>query len=395
MNAPTISRRDALKMSSAGLAMLFAQMNTPGFAFPGEEAAKEELVPFLNMPQAKPNMLDWETLDNWITPQDQVFSVSHYNEPEVDQKKFKLEVAGLVEKPKSFTLDELKALPAEERLMTLECSGNGSAKGFIGAVYNSKWTGVPLAAVLKACGVKPGAVEVVFFGADKQNETLRKGTPREVTVEVPFGRSMSIDDANNPNIILAWARNGEPLEKRNGAPLRLIVPGWYGIANVKWLQRIEVRNKRYMGRFMGRDYVTVRGEWQGSEVVFVESSVTRMNLKSIVARITRKPTAGDMVPLKAYGAAWSDGTDIARVEVKIDDGPWREAVLDKEPKSKYCWRFFSIDLGNKPAGKHVVVSRAVDANGRFQPSASDDEILLKKTYWEAYQQWPREIEVKV
>src|SRR5262249_62207072 len=107
---------------------------------------------------------------------------------------------------------------------------------------------------------------------------------------VPFGRSMSIEDAMNPRILVAYDRNGQPLERRNGAPLRLIVPGWYGIANVKWLKRIEVRNRRYMGRFMGRDYVTLRGERQGNEVVFVESAVARMNLNSVIARVTSPPT---------------------------------------------------------------------------------------------------------
>ena len=125
----------------------------------------------------------------------------------------------------------------------------------------------------------------------------------------------------NPRILLAYARNGRPLENRNGSPVRLIVPGWYGIANVKWLKRIEVRNRRYMGRFMGRDYVTLRGERQGNEVVFVESSVARMNLKSIIARVTRRPAKTGLIPVKAYGAAWSDGTEIAKVEVKIDGGP--------------------------------------------------------------------------
>jgi hypothetical protein len=140
--------------------------------------------------------------------------------------------------------------------------------------------------------------------------------------------------------------------------------------------------------------MAVRGERQGNEVVFVESSVTRMNLKSIVARVTRRAATGGQVPLKAYGAVWSDGTEVAKVEVKVDDGPWREATLDKEPRSKYCWTFFSIDLGNVAAGKHTVVSRATDVSGRVQPADDDDEIALKKTYWEAYQQWPREIEVK-
>jgi DMSO/TMAO reductase YedYZ molybdopterin-dependent catalytic subunit len=141
-------------------------------------------------------------------------------------------------------------------------------------------------------------------------ETLRPGTTRELKIEVPFGRSLSLDDALRLPLLLAYERNGEPFERRNGAPLRLIVPGWYGIANVKWLRRIEVRNRRYMGRYMGRDYVTVRGERHGNEVVFVESSVTRMNLKSVVARVTRRPTKDGKVSLKAYGAVWGDGTPL-------------------------------------------------------------------------------------
>jgi len=248
--------------------------------------------------------------------------------------------------------------------------------------------------LLKECGIKPGAKEVVVFGVHRKKETLRKGTRGELTVEVPFGRSMSLEDAMNLNLLLAYDRNGQPLEKRNGAPLRLIVPGWYGIANVKWLRRIEIRDRRYMGRYMGRDYVTVRGERHGDEVVFIETSVNRMNLKSIVARITRQPTQNGVVPAKAYGAVWSDGTAVKQVEVKVDNGKWKPATLDKEPRSKHCWTFFSIDLGDLKPGPHTVVSRGIDVNGRVQPSSEDDEIALKKTYWEAYQQWPREIELK-
>jgi DMSO/TMAO reductase YedYZ molybdopterin-dependent catalytic subunit len=258
-------------------------------------------------------------------------------------------------------------------------------------VYNSRWTGTPLAPLLKQCGIKPGAIEVVFFGKDRKEETLRPGTNRELKVEVPFGRSLAIEDALNLDAILAYERNGEPIAHRNGAPVRLIVPGWYGIACVKWLARIECRDRRYMGRYMGRDYVTVRGERHGDELLYVESSVTRMNLKSIVARITRRPTVAGKVPVKAYGAAWDDGTGIARVEVKVDEGPWKEAVLAGEPRSKFSWVFFSIDLGPLAPGKHTVVSRAIGAHGRIQPSADDDEMALKRTYWEAYQQWPREI----
>jgi DMSO/TMAO reductase YedYZ molybdopterin-dependent catalytic subunit len=377
----------------ASLATGVALMSLPEFVFAGQ-AADEELVPFQNVPRSTPNSLDWETLTEWLTPQDQVFSVQHYGIPAVDAARYKLEIAGLVERPQSLTLEALRALPKQDQFMTLECSGNGSSPGFSNAVYNSRWTGTPLTPLLKECGLKAGAIEVVFFGHDRKSETLRPGTPRELTVEVPFGRSLSLDDALKLNLLLAYERNDEPLAQRTGAPLRLIVPGWYGIANVKWLRRIEVRDRRYMGRYMGRDYVTVRGERQGDEVVFVESSVTRMNLKSAIARITRRPAMDGKVPLKAYGAVWNDGTPIAKVEVQLDGGDWRVAKLDEQPLEKHSWRFFSIELGTVAAGKHTLVSRGIDANGRIQPSAKDDEIALKKTYWEAYQQWPREINVE-
>src|SRR5262249_23801043 len=150
-----------------------------------------------------PNRLDWETLREWLTPQDQVFNVQHYGIPEFDEKSFTLEVAGLVRKPRRFTMDEIKKLPRAEQLMTLECSGNGSSRGCIDAVYNSRWRGTPLAPILKACEVRPEAIEVAFIGMDHGKETLRRGTPRETTFDSPFGRSMSLADAVNLNLLLA------------------------------------------------------------------------------------------------------------------------------------------------------------------------------------------------
>jgi DMSO/TMAO reductase YedYZ molybdopterin-dependent catalytic subunit len=394
MSSVLLSRREAISTTVTSVAAGLALLSNPDFVF-ADQAADEALVPFLKTPRSKPDSLDWETLTEWITPQDQTFSVQHYGIPKVETKGYELEIMGLVERPKTLDVEALKALPRDEQYMTLECSGNGMSPGFMNAVYNSRWGGTRLAPILKECGIKPGATEVVFFGHDHQSETLRKGTPKELTVEVPFGRSMTVEDVLRLDPLLAYERNGEEFAQRNGAPLRLIVPGWYGIANVKWLRRIEVRDRRYMGRFMARDYVTVRGDKHGDEVVFVESSVTRMNLKSIIARVTRQPTKDGKVPLKAYGAVWGDGTPFKKVEVQLDDGEWQTAKLDEKPFEKFSWRFFSIDLGDVAPGKHTIVSRAIDENGRIQPTAKDDEIALKKTYWEAYQQWPRTIEVEV
>jgi len=387
------NRRQALKQTALSSLGLMAWLTHASSAF-AQEASDGELVPFLDEPRTPPNRLDWEVLDSWLTPQDQVFSVQHYDVPKFDYKDFRLQVDGLVKQTKEFSLDDLKKLPKAEVVMTLECSGNGSNKGFMNAVYNSRWSGTPLGPLLKECGIDPATTEVVFFGKDKKEETLRPGTKRELTVEVPFGRSMSLSDSLRPDILLAYERNGEPIEHRNGAPVRLIVPGWYGIANVKWLTRIECRDRRYMGKYMARDYVTVRGERHGDEVVFVESSVTRIQLKSVVARVMRQPIQAGLVPLKAFGAAWDDGTGIAKVEVKVDEGAWQAAKLADEPRSKYGWTFFSADLGKLSPGKHSVVSRAIDVNGRIQPTAEDDEISLKKTYWEAYEQWPRNFSIE-
>lgn len=390
MTSPLTTRRQALQTGAAGIAAVLA---SPKFVFPDQDD-DEELVPFLNMPRTGPNRLDWETLDEWITPQDQVFSVQHYGTPEVNVDEFKLDITGLVDRPTTLKIGDIRELPKRDQLMTLECSGNGASKGFMNAIYNSKWTGTPLIPLLEKCGIQESAKEIVFLGIDRKEETLREGTEKELKIEVPFGRSMSIEDVRAKQPLLVYQRNDQPLELRNGAPLRLIVPGWYGIANVKWLTRIEVRDTRYMGRYMARDYVTVRGEKRGGEVAFVETSVNKMNLKSIVARVTRRETIGGLVPTKAYGAVWSDGTNVAKVEVKVDDGDWKQAKLDDEPRAEFCWTFFSIDLGKLKPGEHTVVSRAIDVNGRVQPSEEDNEIALKKTYWEAYQQWPREIDLE-
>ncbi|MEZ6098838.1 MAG: molybdopterin-dependent oxidoreductase [Pirellulaceae bacterium] len=385
-----LTRRDAIRtamVSSAGF-LAWLSRTSPSLA---QQAGEGELVSFVDEPRTPANRLDWEMLDSWLTPQDQVFSVQHYGVPEFEYNDYRLEIGGLVERPRSLSLADIQAMPKVECVMTLECSGNGSNPGFMNAVYNSRWGGTPLAPLLKECGVDPKTTEVVFFGKDSKEETLRQGTPRELTVEVPFGRSMSLTDALRPDLLLAYERNGEPIEHRNGAPIRLIVPGWYGIANVKWLSRIECRDRRYMGRYMARDYVTVRGERNADSVTYVETSVTRINIKSVVARVTRQEGVDGKIPVSTFGAAWDDGTGISKVEVRFDERDWQAARIHDEPWAEYGWRFFSTDPVLLEPGEHTVVSRATNTEGRMQPTADDDEIALKKTYWEAYQQWPRKI----
>jgi DMSO/TMAO reductase YedYZ molybdopterin-dependent catalytic subunit len=235
-----LNRRQALKtgMTAAALGTFGSSFSL--LAFP-PEAPDEKLVPFLDMPRTGPHRLDWETLSDWLTPQDQVFNVQHYGIPEVDPDDYRLEIAGLVKQPKTLTLEEIQALPSQDQYMTLECSGNGMSKGFMNAIYNSKWTGIPLQPLLEECGLDSEAKEIVFFGKDTKVETLRPGTDRELEVEVPFGRSMSVADARKIPLLLAYQRNDKPLEQRNGAPLRLVVPWKYGFKSIKSIVRIHFR----------------------------------------------------------------------------------------------------------------------------------------------------------
>jgi DMSO/TMAO reductase YedYZ molybdopterin-dependent catalytic subunit len=168
--------------------------------------------------------------------------------------------------------------------------------------------------------------------------------------------------------------------------LRLIAPGWFGIANVKWLNRIDVRDTRFLGRFMGRDYVTVREEQRDGEMVVIETSVGRVLLKSAPARVTLSNGH-----YRVAGMA-SGPTPIAGVEVRIDDGPWRRATLVGPGNSPFAWRFWQLDWSATP-GEHSVTSRAIDSAGNVQPAMNDLSIANKKTYWESNGQITRHIRI--
>jgi DMSO/TMAO reductase YedYZ molybdopterin-dependent catalytic subunit len=222
---------------------------------------------------------------------------------------------------------------------------------------------------------------VVFFGADEKVEKIReKDYPQH------FARSLSRSDALREDVLVAYEMNGQPLTLEHGAPLRLVVPGWFGIAWVKWLNRIELLDRRFMGRFMARDYVTLRGEEQSGRTEWRETSVGPIDVKSVVARAVRLADS----TVRLTGVAWTDGTPLQRVQLQIDGAPWKNAHLDDE-RSPYGWRFWHYDWNSPEPGDHTVVSRAIDASGRVQPAADDPAIQLKRTYWEANQQWPRRL----
>jgi len=379
------TRREILKKGLA-LAGLTA-FTFPEWALPAL-AQGETIVPFTDIP-ANTNFasavdrrtLDIRRIDGPFTPKDQFFTTQHYGHPEVDPASFRLRISGLIERPKALSIEDLRKLGNTELIAGFECSGN--RRPLQGLSGNGRWTGVPLKTVLDSTGVKASAREFVFYGADHGPEDVEFRT-QKYSVEYQFGRSLSREKAMSADPFLAYALNGEPLTKHQGAPLRLIVPGWYGVANVKWLSQIHAQEEQYLGKYQARWYRTVRGEMIDGEMRWNETAVTHMQLKSFIARISR-----DGSRYNVLGVVLNDGTPLKTVEVKVDDGPWQTATMDKSTTAKYSWKLFNYTWNGATPGEHTLVSRVTDVNGVVQPTEKDLE--NKKSFLEDNSQQPRKV----
>jgi DMSO/TMAO reductase YedYZ molybdopterin-dependent catalytic subunit len=383
MNQAT--RREILKggLAAAGLGVL----GVPDWVLPAL-AQGEMVVPFTDLPEnvrweTPPDrrLLDLRTIDGPFTPKDKFATTQHYGHPEIDAATFKLKISGLVDRPRQLSLDDLKKLGHSDLVAGFECSGNrGPLQGLCG---NGKWTGVSLKTVLDSTGVKANAREFVFFGADHGEEEVEWRT-QKYKIEVPFGRSLTREKALSADPMLVWALNGEPLTKHQGAPLRLMVPGWYGVCNVKWLSQIHIQEDAYLGKYQARWYRTVRGEMIDGEMKYMETAVTHMNLKSFVARVTKEGSG-----YKVLGVVLNDGTPLKSVEVKVDEGPWQPATFDPSTKEKYSWKLFTYAWNGATPGPHTLVSRVTDVTGKVQPTAAENE--SKKSFLEENTQAPRKV----
>jgi DMSO/TMAO reductase YedYZ molybdopterin-dependent catalytic subunit len=389
---PTMTRRDTLKRGVAAAAALAL---IPEWAIP-VLAQGEVDVPFTDIPMtfnpAPANgarrMLDIRKIDGSITPIDQFFFIQHYNKPEIDAATYKLKLTGLVTKPIELSLADLQGMRSMDLVNGYECSGN--SRGAIqGLSSNGRFTGVRLRDVLRRVGVDDAAREVVFFGADKGNEDVVFRT-NTLKVQQQFARSITIENAMKPEPMLAWALNGKPLDRDHGAPLRVIMPGWYGVANVKWVSEIRLQENRFLGNYQARWYRTVRavggtGELTDADTQFIETEVTKMNVKSVIARVRK---SGDSHQI--MGFVLNDGTPLRSVEVKIDDGPWQKATLDAA-NTQFSWKLFSCKWDGATPGEHTIVSRATDAKGAVQPTT--EELSRKKTFLEDNSQFPRKLRI--
>jgi DMSO/TMAO reductase YedYZ molybdopterin-dependent catalytic subunit len=378
------TRREALKIGLAATGLLGLEPDWGIAAL----AEGETIVPFTDLPanfnptpSADRRTLDVRKINGPFTPKDQFFTTQHYGHPVIDPATFALKVSGMVERPKSFSLDDLRKMRSTELILGFECSGN--RRPLQGLASNGRWTGVPLRAVRAQVGVKGQAREFVFFGADHGEEEVDfRGQISKVDQQ--FGRSLPREKALSNDPFLAYALNGEPLSRHQGFPLRLLVPGWYGVANVKWLSNIHAQEDPYLGKYQARWYRTLRGEVIDGEMKWKETAVTHMQLKSFIVRVTREGSQH-----KVLGVVLNDGTPLKSVEVRVDDGPWQPARMDPATQSKYSWKLFTYTWQGATAGEHTLVSRVTDINGKVQPTS--EELATKKTFLEDNSQFPRKV----
>jgi DMSO/TMAO reductase YedYZ molybdopterin-dependent catalytic subunit len=298
-----------------------------------------------------------------VTPTAQFYRRNHFPLPVLDEAAWRLDVGGMVQQPLSLSLHELTQLPAETAVVTLECAGNGRAlfrpsttgvQWGLGAVSTAAWTGPRLADVLARAGIKGGAREVIFGGADH-------GMVDDVPHPIRFERSLTVQDAVESGALLAYAMNGQPLPVRHGYPLRLIVPGWYAVASVKWLTEIRVVAERFDGFFQDQDYVY---EWNRTG----DSVREPVRLQQVRAMITRPSTGQELSRgvVIVCGVAWSGAAPITRVEVSVADGPWRKARLVGTPAAHGWQQWEFLASGLRP-GEVRIRARASDLAGRSQP----------------------------
>jgi DMSO/TMAO reductase YedYZ molybdopterin-dependent catalytic subunit len=306
-----------------------------------------------------------ELLAHDVTPLGAHYLLTHYDIPLADAATWTLEVGGLVRTPLSLSVADLRARPAVSRTVTMECAGNGRARlsprpvsqpWLHEAVGTMTWTGTPLAGVLADAAPLEGAVDVVFTGAD---HGIEKG------VEQDYQRSLSVEHAADPEVLLVWACNGVDLPPQHGYPLRLLVPGWYGMASVKWLRSVEVVDHRFDGYQMRAYSLRQAPDEMGERL-------TRIAPRALV----QPPGFPDFLsrrrvvrpgPQVLTGRAWSGWGEVVSVEVSVDGGAtWVGADVGPQPDPR-AWRSWTCPW-TAAEGMHVVSARATDATGRTQPA---------------------------
>jgi len=314
---------------------------------------------------ARNHALPLEALRHDVTPVGLHYLLIHYDIPSVDAQTWRLEVGGAVDRPLTLTLADLRSRPSRTVAVTLECAGNGRAllaprsvsqPWLNGAVGNAEWTGTPLAPILEEAGFRAEGVEVVFRGIDR-------GVQGDV--EQSYERSLPLAEALADDVLLAYAVNGQPLPPQHGFPLRLVVPGWYGMTHVKWLAAITVVDEPFRGWQQDVSYRIRQSEdEQGTPVTRIvpRALMVPPGIPDFLTR-TRIVEAGRC---ELQGRAWSGWGPIEHVEVSADGGEtWADATVEPG-RSRFAWSSWRFEWDAAP-GEHVLSCRATDATGRTQP----------------------------
>jgi DMSO/TMAO reductase YedYZ molybdopterin-dependent catalytic subunit len=315
----------------------------------------------------------FDQVDSYLTPTELFYIRSHFPAPRLDPASYRLHIGGAVRNPLSLTSPQLRELPSETRVATLECAGNGrvflvpqvaGAQWELGAVGNAEWTGVPLAALLERAGLEDDACEIVLEGADR-------GIPAEPPIPpgpISYARSLPRDKALRREVLIAYRMNGRDLPPDHGYPVRAVVPGHYGMASVKWLTQVQAVREPFRGYWQTSDY----GYWDYTDGRPVRRALGEIKLKSQIARPRVYETLAPNQVYTVCGAAWGGETDVTGVAVSTDGGQtWAEAEF-LDPVSRHAWRRWKFDWRTpKEPGRYTLLARARSADGSAQPDKHD------------------------
>jgi len=301
-----------------------------------------------------------------VTPLGLHYLLTHYDIPEVDPATWRLELDGLVARPLSLSLEELRARPGREVVATMECAGNGRARiephvvsqpWLHEAVGTARWRGAPLQPLLDEAGVLDGGSDVLFVGLDRGMEGGE---------EQSYARSVPLSEALGEDVLLAYEINGVPLPPQHGFPLRLLVPGWYGMTSVKWLARITVLDAPHDGYQM-RDSYRVRQEEGEEGIPLARMQVRALMIPPGIPEFLSRARIVEAGECLVRGRAWSGEAEVAGVEVSTNGGEtWAEAQLEASALGPWAWRSWSFAWQAEP-GEHELCCRARDAAGNVQP----------------------------
>ena len=327
-------------------------------AEPGRGITREELAL-----ATRNRGMPLEALVHDVTPVGLHYILVHFDIPMIDAGAWRLRVGGHVRRSLELTIDDIRSHPQVTMPVTMECAGNGRARldprpisnpWLDEAIGTALWTGTPLAAILKDAGLEDGTVELVFTGAD---HGIQDGDEHD------YARSLAVGEAMRPEVLLAYGMNGRPLEPQHGFPLRLLVPGWYGMTSVKWLRSIEAVTEPFRGYQQAVAYHYRRSDDDPGE------PVSRMRPRAVMI----PPGFPDFPDRRRYldagsvtvrGRAWSGHAPVSRVELGVG-GDWSEAVLE-DPVGRWAWRAWSCSWEATP-GEHLLSCRATDEAGNTQP----------------------------